>query len=152
MAWCCYGTFSFAAILSDAFLQPRSSPCTDVHRAIQSVEKRREGRRKKRRTYCGRERREEKENIFTDVRTHSRVTSTLPFCGAQTRAISALSRWHLHCTFPCVATNASYKTYFFYVQERNCTPPEINARRTTVVKDPLCCALPLLAGNIIKED
>lgn len=61
---------SFAAILSDTFLQSRSSSCTDVHRAIQSEKKK---RREKKNTLRKGKKRGKRKHFHPEVRTHSRV-------------------------------------------------------------------------------
>lgn len=61
--------------------------------------------------YCHRRSRAPSCNVYFRFVAHER---------AQTHILS-FSHWHLHCTFPCAATNASYKTYLFYIQKRNCS-------------------------------
>lgn len=90
---------SFAAILSDTFLQSRSSSCTDVHRAIQSEKKK---RREKKNTLRKGKKRGKRKHFHPDVRTHSRVTSTLSFHGAQMRTISIHS---LSISFSLIGTS-----------------------------------------------
>lgn len=125
------------------------TPCDSVGK--------KEKKRKKEHIAEGKE--ERKKKTFSSRRSHTlacNVNAFVSWCAnahdLDTLSIYLfLSHWHLHCTFPCVATNAPYKTYsFFYVQKRNCAPPEINARRT-IVMGLLCCAFPLLTGNIIKR-
>lgn len=109
-------------------------------------------KKRKKRTHCGRKSKEKEENIFTDVRIHSRQRQRFCFV-ARKRARSR----HSFVGTSIALSHAQQQMhlikhiFFLCTREKLCTPPEINARRTIVVKGPLCCAFPLLAGNIIKD-
>lgn len=112
----------FAAILGDAFLQ-WLSPCSLYRHWTIPVDGVKKGGQKSKRKRGRNTLRYKEKGKDIVIRAHPRATATSVFVAherAQSHTLS-FSHWHLHCTFPCAATNASYKTYLFYVQKRNCS-------------------------------
>lgn len=134
MAWRCYGTFSSLLYSAMRFYSGfRHVRYTDTG-WFQSKNKKNSIKRNKEKHIAeGR-----KEKRYCHRRSYTPSMCNVYFSFGARRAQShtlSFSHWHLHCTFPCAATNASYikRIYFMYKRE---TALWINAYGTIVIKNP----------------